>query len=231
VAVLGGIFAAGNLFGGDEKPSASADEIPGAIVVSDAPTPAPPVTIPAPGPSVPEPVVTTTIPENPPPTISPEPVDEGGSTTGDLQMVTQGGIGVAVPSGWSVEYSEANESTGYAEIVTEGALFTVQAQPWDGDAGSLAEAWVELQSQSVDSIEFEGGESAVPSANVVSAFGGQYSGLLAGQQGSVPVEAVVLTFITQDGIGVILETFNAIGDWDQHVDAYVEMRDSVIATL
>jgi hypothetical protein len=224
VGVIGGALGLIGMLK-DEKPVAAA---PGLVVTAPDPTLGPavpdgPAPLVAPGPQVPASVVTTTIPPATTTTVAPAPP----APTGDVQSVT-GNIGVAVPDGWDVTSS----SDGFVLLETSGAQYRVVTGSGYTDSVDLAQQWINGQMDEVQDLTVtDSGPATLPSANVVSGYTVVYEGVLATQQGTLPVESVVLAYVTQDGTGVVLETFNAKGDFGSYGADYGAMTDSVVRSL
>ena len=231
VALVGGTFAVINLT--QDKKESSTPSNGGGVGVTidpdDGPAPAPPSTsATVPGPTTPPTVVTTTLPPpttSPPTTSTPTTVSTGG---GDTQTVL-GNIAVTVPSGWEV----GTAADGFVALGTDGAAFYITALPFQGDASQLVAAYMqEVVSAGLENVTVDGeGPTDLPTSSVVSGHVLAYQAVLATQQGSVPVEGLLVCFITQDGIGVVMETFNATGDFESHSADYNAMINSVISTL
>jgi hypothetical protein len=224
VGVIGGALGLIGMLKDEPKVAAA----PGLVVTAPDPTLGPaipdaPAPLVAPGPQVPASVVTTTIPPATTTTQAPAPA----APTGDEQTVT-GDITVAVPGGWDV----TNSSDGFVLVETSGAQFRVVTATGYADSVELAQDWVNKQMDEVQNLTItDSGAASLPSANVVSGYSLVYEGVLATQQGTLPVESVVLAYVTQDGVGVVLETFNAKGDFGSYGADYGAMTDSVVRTL
>jgi hypothetical protein len=224
IAVLGGIFGLINL--ASDKPEAVGATLDPAVVPTAVPDPGvSPSTLPlvtVPGPQPPPTVVTTTVPSATTTSTPPSPPPPGSGS----QLVLDR-IAVAVPPGWDVLDAEQ----GSVLLGTEGAQYHVLASTAEADAEALVRTWVAdpggLESYTVTHA------SAVeaPSSSVVSAFVATWEAVLVTQQGTLPVEGVVNGYVTQDGIGVLTETFNAIGDFESFSADYSAMLGSIIATL
>ncbi len=228
VGLVGGTFAVINLTKDKDKPAVptSASDVGVTIDPNDGPAPAPPDT-PAtiPGPTTPPSVVTTTLPPpsttntTPPSTIPP---------SGDVQQVFDR-VSVAVPSGWEVGSAES----GFVALATDGAAYYVTAGQVDTDAHTLTSAYFEQAVTSqLENVQIQGeGDADLPTSSVVSGYILSYQGVLATQQGSLPVEGIIITYVAQDGVAAITETFNPVGDFDSFIDAYDAMLNSILSTL
>lgn len=224
VGVLGGGFGLLNSMKGKTESTTAPASIVGlpdptaGPAIPDAQEPAP-----LPGPAPAPAIITTTVPDEPEPAPQDEPAPV---SSGDTQAVG-GDISVGIPAGWEVTSAE----DGYVLVSTDGAEYRVLITDGFDDAQSLANAWVDNQELQDVQINDEFNANP-PSASVVSSYLIQYQALLVTQQGgSIPVESIVLAYITQDGTGVVVETTNEVGDFDGFSDAYNEMTLSVEQTL
>jgi hypothetical protein len=220
VAVLGGVFGVINLTRDKAEP-ASPNVLP-TPVPDPGPTPStlPVVTIP--GPQPPPTVVTTTIPPSTT-TTQPEPPPPPPS---DAQVVFDR-ISVGVPDGWDVLTAEE----GRVLLGTDGAEYLVLADRIDADAETIVRNWVS-DPGGLDGYTVTGTSPLdLPSSAVVSGFAATWEAVLVTQQGSLPVEGVVIVYITQDGIAVLTETFNAVGDFESYAHDFDAMLGSVVASL
>jgi hypothetical protein len=223
VGVIGGGFGLVNVMKGETAATAQ----PAALIALPDPTAGPaipgaavPATIPGPQPA--PAIITTTIPE---PVVEPEPEPAPAQTGGGVQPV-QGDISVAIPDGWEVLAAE----TGYVLLGTDGAEYRVLTSDGYTDAQSLAAAW--LNSQDLQDVQVtDEGAATLPTSAVIDAYVATYEAVLVTQQGSLPVESIVFTYITQDGTGIILETTNAQGDFGSYATAYDLMQRSVEQSL
>ena len=223
-AAVAGVAVIGGAIGLIGLTQAGAEPVDGSDVAAPAPDPGPtPPTVPVvttPGPQ-PPPTVPAPQPE-PAPTPEPEPTPlSGGQAVFDR-------IAVGVPEGWEVTTAEE----GVVVLSTTGAELAVVAQPVQSDAESLVRSWVADPPGGLEAVTI-GHMEAVnpPTSSVVSTFVAEYTAILPTHQGSVPVEALVIAFVTQDGIGVLVETFNEAGAFDSYAGDYGAMVDSIIATL
>jgi hypothetical protein len=220
VAVLGGVFGVINLT--RDKPTPATPNVIPTPVPDPGPTPStlPVVTIP--GPQPPPTVVTTTIPPSTT-TTQPEPPPP---TPSDSQAVFDR-VSVGVPDGWDVLSAEE----GSVLLGTDGAEYRVLADRIDGDAETIVRNWVS-DPGGLDGYTVTGTSPLdLPTSAVVSAFAATWEAVLVTQQGSLPVEGVVIAYVTQDGIAVLTETFNAIGDFDSFAADFDAMLSSVVASL
>ena len=230
IGLVGGTFAVINLTKDKEKPAVPTTPSGVGVTIdpNDGPAPAPPDT-PAtiPGPTTPPSVVTTTLP---PPTTGPPPTSPPPTSppSGDVQSVFDR-VAVAVPGGWDVQSADE----GFVSLQTDGAMYFVTAGQFNGDAHTLVSGYFQQSVQGqLQDVQVQGeGDADVPTSSVVSGYVLSYQGVLATQQGSVPVEGIIIAYVTQDGIGVATETFNAVGAFDTFVNDYDAMLNSVISTL
>lgn len=137
---------------------------------------------------------------------------------------------MAVPSGWSVDYADEGD----VALITDGAQFSVEIYQKPGNAQQLMAAYLDSVagiSGVEDMTVTGGGDHKLPSSKFVSAYEAQYEGVLATQQGSVPVEADVITYVTADGVGIVVEAFNEKGQFSHYSSAYSTMLTSVVRSV
>jgi hypothetical protein len=228
VVAIGAVFAVVNLARDEPAPPGeTATPVAGPTIDPTAgPTPAPPATpVTLPGPP-PPPTITTTI------TVATTTTTTTPTTPGGRTETVLGDISVAVPDGWDVLVNDG----GQVVLMNDSAdaqFEVIAASDLGADAAAVLNEFVtSVLSDQVEQIEVVIQQPAqLPTSAVVSGEQMVYSAVLASQQGSIPVEGLILAYVTQDGTGIVMDTFNLSGQFDNFADDYRTMTDSVIASL
>jgi hypothetical protein len=228
VFVLGGAFALLNSTRHESTKVPVVANVGPTIDPNAGPTPAPPKPPPTvPGPVTP-PIVTLPPPSTAPATTTTIPATPTGPTNGNNLQTVTGPVSVAVPDGWTVDKAKP----GFVLLSTNGAEYRVKAGKTELDAEAIAADWIQNDTEGVDDLVVtDSGSLKLPSGKIVSGFTVSYTGVLATQQGSQPVEGTVIVYIGQSGLAVLTETFNAQGDFENHLEDYTTMLRSVVSTL